>query len=90
MQAAEKGVERLTAEIAKLDALLGVSPTFYADAAKAQRIAMERGQAAKAASPRRRRLGSPRRRPSRMPRRKTSMHQFARAAASRRDEARGA
>ena len=46
MQAAEKGVERLTAEIAKLDALLA-SPDLYADAAKAQRISMERGQAAK-------------------------------------------
>ena len=46
MQVAEKSVERLTVEVAKLDALLA-SPELYADAAKAQRISMERGQAAK-------------------------------------------
>jgi ATP-binding cassette, subfamily F, member 3 len=46
MQAAEKDVERLSAEIARLDAALA-SPDLYADAAKAQRLAIERGQTAK-------------------------------------------
>jgi ATP-binding cassette subfamily F protein 3 len=46
MQAAEKKVEQLTAEIARMDAELA-SPELYADAAKAQRLAMERGQMAK-------------------------------------------
>jgi ATP-binding cassette subfamily F protein 3 len=46
MQAAEKSVERLTAELAKLDEALA-SPDLYADAAKASRISLERGQTAK-------------------------------------------
>ncbi len=46
MQAAEKNVEQLSAEIARLDAALA-SPELYADAAKAQRLAIERGQIAK-------------------------------------------
>jgi ATP-binding cassette subfamily F protein 3 len=46
MQAAERTVERLTGELAKLDALLA-SPDLYADAAKASRISQERGQTAK-------------------------------------------
>ncbi len=43
---AEKTVEHLSAELAKLDALLA-SPDLYADAAKASRISLERGQMAK-------------------------------------------
>ncbi len=47
MQAAEKTVERLTAEIGRLDLLLA-DPAFYArDAAKAQQASIERGQLAK-------------------------------------------
>ena len=46
MQAAEKNVEQLSADIARLDAALA-SPELYADAAKAQRLAIERGQLAK-------------------------------------------
>ncbi|MFA5948928.1 MAG: ABC-F family ATP-binding cassette domain-containing protein [Hyphomicrobium sp.] len=46
VQAAEKSIERFTNELQKLDALLA-SPDLYADAAKAQKVSMERGQAAK-------------------------------------------
>ncbi len=46
MQAAEKTVETLTKELAKADALLA-DPALYQDAAKAQRISMERGLIAK-------------------------------------------
>jgi ATP-binding cassette subfamily F protein 3 len=46
MQAAEKSLEKLSAELAKLDAVLA-SPDLYADAAKASRISLERGQTAK-------------------------------------------
>ncbi len=46
MQSAEKAVEKLTAELAKLDAILA-SPDLYADAAKASRVSLERGQTAK-------------------------------------------
>ncbi|WP_333795546.1 ATP-binding cassette domain-containing protein [Hyphomicrobium sp.] len=46
MQAAEKTVETLTAELAKFDVELA-SPDLYADAAKASRISQERGQTAK-------------------------------------------
>ena len=47
MQDAEKRVEKLTAELAKLDASLG-DPALYADPQKAQKITLERGQIAKA------------------------------------------
>jgi len=47
MQDAEKRVEKLTAELAKLDASLG-DPALYADPQKAQKITLERGQTAKA------------------------------------------
>jgi ATP-binding cassette subfamily F protein 3 len=46
MQAAEKKIEQLSADIARIDAALA-SPDLYADAAKAQRLAIERGQLAK-------------------------------------------
>jgi len=46
MLAAEKTVEHLSGKLAKLDALLA-SPDLYADAAKASRISLERGQMAK-------------------------------------------
>jgi ATP-binding cassette, subfamily F, member 3 len=46
MQAAEKEVEKLSTELATLDRELA-SPDLYEDAARAQRIAMERGQKAK-------------------------------------------
>jgi ATP-binding cassette subfamily F protein 3 len=46
MQIAEKSVEKLTAELAKLDEALA-SPDLYADPAKASRISLERGQTAK-------------------------------------------
>ena len=46
MQAAEKIVEKLTAEIARLDAALA-DPALYANADKAQKTAFERGQFAK-------------------------------------------
>ena len=50
MQAAEKAVEKISAEIAKLDALLA-DPAFYArDPAKAQVAAQERGRLAKTLS----------------------------------------
>ncbi|MBY0225168.1 MAG: ATP-binding cassette domain-containing protein [Hyphomicrobium sp.] len=47
MQDAEKRVEKLTAELAKLDASLG-DPALYADPQKAQKITLERGLVAKA------------------------------------------
>jgi ATP-binding cassette subfamily F protein 3 len=47
MQDAEKRVEKLTAELATLDASLG-DPALYADPQKAQKITLERGQIAKA------------------------------------------
>jgi ATP-binding cassette subfamily F protein 3 len=46
MQAAEGAVERLSADLARLDAALA-APGLYADAAKAQRLAIERAQTAK-------------------------------------------
>ena len=46
MQTAEKAVERLTAELAKLDEKLA-SPDLYADNAKATQVTFERGQTAK-------------------------------------------
>jgi ATP-binding cassette, subfamily F, member 3 len=46
MQAAEKTVEKLTAEISRLDAALA-DPKLYDDPAKAQKLALERGQLAK-------------------------------------------
>jgi ATP-binding cassette subfamily F protein 3 len=46
MQAAEKSVEKLSLELAKLDEMLA-SPDLYADAAKASRVSLERGQIAK-------------------------------------------
>ncbi|MGE0023416.1 MAG: ABC-F family ATP-binding cassette domain-containing protein [Hyphomicrobium sp.] len=46
MQTAEKAIENLASDLAKLDALLA-SPDLYADAAKAGRISLERGQTAK-------------------------------------------
>jgi ATP-binding cassette subfamily F protein 3 len=47
MQGAEREVERLTAEIAELDALLA-DPQFYVrDVAAAQRAGVERGQLVK-------------------------------------------
>jgi ATP-binding cassette subfamily F protein 3 len=46
MLTAEKNVEQLSADIARIDAALA-SPDLYADAAKAQRLAIERGQLAK-------------------------------------------
>ncbi len=47
MQDAEKRVEKLTADLAKLDAALG-DPALYADPQKAQKITLERGLIAKA------------------------------------------
>jgi len=47
MQAAEKSVEKLNGEIAKLDQLLADPELYVKDAAKAQRAAQERGQLAK-------------------------------------------
>jgi len=46
MQTAEKAVERLAHDLARLDAMLA-SPDLYADAAKASRTSLERGQTAK-------------------------------------------
>ena len=46
MTAAEKNVDRLTAELAKLDEQLA-SPDLYADSAKVSRVSLERGQTAK-------------------------------------------
>lgn len=46
MQAAEKLVEKLTSEITKLDKMLA-DPALYQDAAKAQKLSMERGQLAR-------------------------------------------
>jgi len=46
MQSAEKAVEKLAAELAKLDEMLA-APDLYADAAKASRVSLERGQTAK-------------------------------------------
>jgi ATP-binding cassette subfamily F protein 3 len=46
MQLAEKNVERLGDDIARLDAALAV-PNLYADAVKAQRLSIERGQTTK-------------------------------------------
>lgn len=46
VQAAERDVEKLTADIIRLDRELA-SPALYADPAKAQRVSMERGQIAK-------------------------------------------
>jgi ATP-binding cassette subfamily F protein 3 len=46
MQTAEKTVEKLTVELAKLDTQLA-APDLYADAAKASRVSLERGQTAK-------------------------------------------
>ncbi len=47
MQDAERRVEKLTAELAKLDAALG-DPALYADPQNAQKITLERGLIAKA------------------------------------------
>jgi ATP-binding cassette subfamily F protein 3 len=47
MQEAEKRVEKLTSDLAKLDAALG-DPALYADPQKAQKFTLERGQIAKA------------------------------------------
>ena len=46
MQTAEKAVEKLVAELAKLDEVLA-APDLYADAAKASRVSQERGLIAK-------------------------------------------
>jgi hypothetical protein len=46
MQAAEKKVEALVSELAKLDRTLA-DPELYASADKAQKIVLERGQLAK-------------------------------------------
>ncbi len=46
MQSAEQQVNKLSAQISKLDAALA-DPNLYADAAKAQKLAVERGQLAK-------------------------------------------
>ena len=46
MTTAEKTVERLTVELAKLDEQLA-SPNLYDDSAKASRVSLERGQTAK-------------------------------------------
>jgi ATP-binding cassette subfamily F protein 3 len=46
MQAAERTVATLSAELARLDAALA-DPASYADAARAQRLTLERGQLAK-------------------------------------------
>jgi ATP-binding cassette subfamily F protein 3 len=46
MQDAEKRVERLTADVARLDAALA-DPQLYADPQRAQKMTLERGQAAK-------------------------------------------
>ena len=47
MQAAERDVEKLTAEIARLDTLLADPELYVRDAAAAQRAAVERGQLVK-------------------------------------------
>lgn len=47
MQAAEKSVERLTAEIGRIDTLLGDAAIYTRDPAKAQQASIERGQLAK-------------------------------------------
>ena len=47
MQTAENKVERITSEIAKLDALLADPELYVRDAAKAQSIGIERGQLVK-------------------------------------------
>ncbi len=49
VQEAEKQVEKLTADLAKLDAALG-DPGLYADPQKAQKITLDRGLIAKALS----------------------------------------
>jgi ATP-binding cassette subfamily F protein 3 len=46
LQAAEAEVAKLTAEVARLDARLA-DPALYADAGKAQKVTLERGQLAK-------------------------------------------
>ncbi|MCU0733771.1 MAG: ABC transporter C-terminal domain-containing protein [Hyphomonas sp.] len=46
MQEAEKRVEKLTAEIVKIDAQLA-DPALYADAQRTQKITLERGLIAK-------------------------------------------
>jgi ATP-binding cassette subfamily F protein 3 len=46
MQDAENRVEKLTAELARLDAALA-DPALYADPPRAQKATLERGQAAK-------------------------------------------
>ncbi len=46
MQSAEQAVTKLTAELAKYDTRLA-DPALYADASKAQKLTMERGQLAK-------------------------------------------
>ena len=46
MQSAEQAVAKLTAEIAKADQRLA-DPALYADAAKAQKLSIERGQLAR-------------------------------------------
>ena len=48
MQAAEKHVERIAAEIARIDAALGDPDLYAKDAAKARQFTIERGQQAKA------------------------------------------
>ncbi|MEQ1697990.1 MAG: ATP-binding cassette domain-containing protein [Hyphomicrobiaceae bacterium] len=47
MQAAEKVVEKLTAEVAKLDAALGDAALYTKDPAKAKQLSMDRGLLAK-------------------------------------------
>ena len=47
MQAAEKSVEKLSADIAKLDAVLADAEIYTKDPAKAQKLALDRGAIAK-------------------------------------------
>ena len=47
MQAAEKAVEKVTTEIAKLDSALGDPALYATDPAKAKQLSIERGQLAK-------------------------------------------
>ena len=46
MQAAEREVEKLTKDVAKIDIALA-DPKLYDDASKAQRLALDRGRLAK-------------------------------------------
>jgi ATP-binding cassette subfamily F protein 3 len=47
MQAAEKSVEKLTADVARIDMALGDSALYASDPAKAKQLTIERGQLAK-------------------------------------------